>query len=933
MSQGKKEGHGVRKNSSTAKSKAMNQKNKKKLSTTIQCLLDSGDDFCGCQLDSLSVPVRGWLAETFTTKTEERETKPQEKVPPRVITQAVTQSPSSIRQFRVTTSSTGIAYPAEVVAAFKDVDRWSFDVFALDRASKGHSLKYVVCEMFNKYSLLTRFQIPLTTLIAFAEALEEGYSRYQNAYHNAIHAADVTQTVHSILMQSGTMHWCTDLEILAIFFSSCVHDYDHPGTTNNFHILTRSDSALLYNDRSVLENHHLSAAYQLVQKPEVNILASLTELEWREMRKLVIRIVLGTDMSSHFQDMKKIVCRLRQNKSLDKSKVMSSIVHVADISHPAKDWDLHHRWVESITEEFFKQGTMEAELGLPISPLCDPETTNIAESEIGFIDIIIQPAFALMFEVIQKVIVPFLQKNSSPREDWHTRKSTVASIDPRTHRQSRRSTAGSEFQHADARRHSTSERGPCSEGTYLSILDINNFRNSVMDNIEENRNKWKEIMESTRKDFPEKESERAKVHIREDSDRAKEHVTEDRGRAKKHISEDRGKAKVHLSEDRGKAKEHLSEDRGKAKEHISEDRGKAKEHISEDRGRAKEHVSEDHGKAKEHVSEDHGRAKVHVNEDRGRAKEHVSEDRGRAKVHISEDREDKARSKRPMKRTSSNTRVPKYKKYCTIPQPSSICDCQLCDSRAFESMDVTAPNGGASEMCSSRQDSDAMEVTESYEELVDKESSWRKHDGQTIESNIQEMRALVPKTKPLSANESDDVIIEEFVPNDPQPQSELTGGPQAATGQECPLQASNVGFIMTDLTQSDMEIFALWNEEIMKRASEQQRQGYSRMVADTPLQVAISTKHSPACDGFKGASARKPPDTFILQVISFDSPSVNYSKDAVLNCNSGPPAVPGAPTNDGPVPAEALQQNQADALGAAAVSVTSLSYGVFEMPQ
>lgn len=48
-------------------------------------------------------------------------------------------------------------------------------------------------------------QIPVPNLITFAETLEVGYSKYKNPYHNLIHAADVTQTVHYILIHTGIM--------------------------------------------------------------------------------------------------------------------------------------------------------------------------------------------------------------------------------------------------------------------------------------------------------------------------------------------------------------------------------------------------------------------------------------------------------------------------------------------------------------------------------------------------------------------------------------------------------------------------------------------------------------------------------------------------------------------------------------------------------
>lgn len=47
------------------------------------------------------------------------------------------------------------------------------------------------------------------------------------------------------------------------------------------------------------------------------------------------------------------VCRI------DKPKALSLLLHTADISHPAKAWDLHHRWTMSLLEEFFRQVAWE----------------------------------------------------------------------------------------------------------------------------------------------------------------------------------------------------------------------------------------------------------------------------------------------------------------------------------------------------------------------------------------------------------------------------------------------------------------------------------------------------------------------------------------------------------------------------------------------
>ena len=49
--------------------------------------------------------------------------------------------------------------------------------------------------------------------------------------------------------------------------------------------------------------------------------------------------------------------------SIDKTSVLALIVHCSDISHPAKDWKLHHRWTSVLLEEFFRQVTRQQSAG------------------------------------------------------------------------------------------------------------------------------------------------------------------------------------------------------------------------------------------------------------------------------------------------------------------------------------------------------------------------------------------------------------------------------------------------------------------------------------------------------------------------------------------------------------------------------------------
>ncbi|KAM4608736.1 dual specificity calcium/calmodulin-dependent 3',5'-cyclic nucleotide phosphodiesterase 1A [Polymixia lowei] len=375
-------------------------------------LLDTEDELSDLQAESVPSEVRDWLASTFSRKMGTAKRGPEEKPRFRSIVHAVQAGIFVERMYRRTSNMAGLTYPPAALAALKEVDQWSFDVFSFQEASGDHALKFLLYDLLTRYDLISRFRIPVQALVQFVEALESGYSRNRNPYHNLTHAADVMQTAHYLLLHTGLMHWLSELEILALVFAAAIHDFEHTGTTNNFHIQTRSEVAILYNDRSVLENHHVSAAYRLMAEEDTNILTNLNKDDWRELRSLVIDMVMSTDMSCHFQQIKTIRTHLSQDHGVDKVKVLSLMLHAADISHPAKSWPLHYRWTHSLMEEFFRQGDKEVELGLPFSPLCDRKATMIAQSQIGFIDFIVEPTFSVLVDTTEKVMRPLIEEES-----------------------------------------------------------------------------------------------------------------------------------------------------------------------------------------------------------------------------------------------------------------------------------------------------------------------------------------------------------------------------------------------------------------------------------------------------------------------------------------------------------------------------------------
>ena len=116
--------------------------------------------------------------------------------------------------------------------------------------------------LLNQYGCCHKYKIPPSMLETLLGHLEVGYHRNGNPYHNNLHATDVLQTTHWLISQTGVKERLSDLEIFALLFSAIIHDYDHTGTTNNFHVQSSSNLAIMYNDKAVLENHHVSSFFR-----------------------------------------------------------------------------------------------------------------------------------------------------------------------------------------------------------------------------------------------------------------------------------------------------------------------------------------------------------------------------------------------------------------------------------------------------------------------------------------------------------------------------------------------------------------------------------------------------------------------------------------------------------------------------------------------
>jgi len=83
-------------------------------------------------------------------------------------------------------------------------------------------------------------------------------------------------------------------------------------------------------------------------------------------------------------------------EQLEKPKIMSLMIHAADISNALKPWHFSHYSTMQLLQEFFIQGDMCKMNRMPPSILCDRKTTKIPGSQINFSKFLVLPTFELL---------------------------------------------------------------------------------------------------------------------------------------------------------------------------------------------------------------------------------------------------------------------------------------------------------------------------------------------------------------------------------------------------------------------------------------------------------------------------------------------------------------------------------------------------------
>lgn len=251
-------------------------------------------------------------------------------------------------------------------------------------------------EHFEKGGLILR---------GFLYALQRNYWE-GNPYHNELHAANVAHCAVALLNMFELEADCSLLEKIGFILAALGHDVGHPGKSNTFLINCNSSLAIFQNDSAVLEATHCSILHSIINAcGDTNVLAFFTHAEYTTIRKIIIQMILSTDMSKHFEIISKSRVRRAspqfdiKEQEQDRLLFLTLIFKSADVSHTILEWNAHVEWTLRLSEEYYQQGAEEAALGLPISPLCNKKDhDSIGRTQAGYLQFVVLPLVEELLE-------------------------------------------------------------------------------------------------------------------------------------------------------------------------------------------------------------------------------------------------------------------------------------------------------------------------------------------------------------------------------------------------------------------------------------------------------------------------------------------------------------------------------------------------------
>ena len=277
--------------------------------------------------------------------------------------------------------------PVSSLNTLGNIFGWDYDIFALPPSS----LLPLVYSFFSHFAFFSLFAIPLPVFSRFICSIQLQY--HANPFHSFYHAVDVAQTCFVLLTSFHASRCLTAVEQFSLLIAALCHDVSHPALNNSYQVSAQTQLALIYNDQSVLENHHAAVTFHTLAHHACNIFASFHPLDSRHARRCITGGILSTDMAVHFQLVDRMQAHvdagMREGRMMlldaqgltegQRQLLFSTLLHAGDISNPCKAWQLHERWTRALLQEMDEQGQREEREGLPRSPHTDKSSNIVSQ--------------------------------------------------------------------------------------------------------------------------------------------------------------------------------------------------------------------------------------------------------------------------------------------------------------------------------------------------------------------------------------------------------------------------------------------------------------------------------------------------------------------------------------------------------------------------
>jgi hypothetical protein len=126
----------------------------------------------------------------------------------------------------------------------------------------------------------------------------------------------------------------------------------------------------------------------------------MNNLPWgmyKHSRKIIIEVILNSDMSKHFSLMTTLKTKLGNNFPTDtfedRSLLLSIMLRTCDSFKVVRDGrNVFYKWMDNMFEEFFIQGDMERQLELPVTKFMDrDQMQNKEKAYLNFINVVCRP--------------------------------------------------------------------------------------------------------------------------------------------------------------------------------------------------------------------------------------------------------------------------------------------------------------------------------------------------------------------------------------------------------------------------------------------------------------------------------------------------------------------------------------------------------------